>query len=58
MADTLVLECHEPISGNPACPAHTARQATAVVSFPARLPVGNPVEDSPGNWKSSEGTYS
>ncbi len=27
------------------------------VIFPAKFPIGNPVENSPGNWKSSQGTY-
>jgi len=36
---------------------HAPRAGPPAVTFPARLPIGNPVENSPGNRKGSPGTY-
>src|SRR5713226_1181509 len=40
--------------GSALCPAWTPGTGR---HFPEELPIGNPVENSPGNWKSSPGTY-
>src|ERR1700678_3544559 len=41
---------------NPRPPAQATHANTA--TLPANLPIGSPVTNSPGNWKSSPGTYS